>query len=344
MKKKTVKAIVFADRRGEELLPLTETMCVALLPIAAKPLIEHTLDALSIARIRHVILIVSTTDAPQVKAVLGNGERLGVEIDYVLSLGQENPASLLANLNEKLDEPEYLLIRGDLLRSLKIHDFLEHAEQTSSTAHCIALVEGHFSGLCLWRKQISPDPWQWSEILHWQSQNFSHQKVLFPSYHSIVLEGHLSLLDSLASYYQANFDALANHFSTLTLPGYSVKKQLLVGRRSGKVPLLATGIIGNYCHINPKAALNQVIIGDRVIIDQQVELSHTIVFSDTYIGKSVKLQNAIIWGNCWIQLDSDTITLHIAHDLSLANLKQQSLRARIMNRIKRLLKRLPWVN
>jgi len=343
MKKKIVKAIVFADRRGEELLPLTETMCVALLPVVAKPLIEHTLDALSIAHIRQAIVIISAMDEPQIKAVLGDGERLGIEINYVLSQGEENPTTLLTNLYQQLDETEYLLIRGDLLHSLKINDFLKQSEQISTETHPIALIDGYFSGMCLWRKSAFPDAWQESEILHWATlrQNYSHPETFSPSFHPVAMSGYLSLLDSLLNYYQANFAVLANRFPALTLPGYSMKEQLLVGHRSGKVSPQTTGIIGHHCHIAPQACLNNVILGDRVIVDQHAELNNVIVFSDTYIGKSIKLHNTIVWGNCCIQLESETMTFQVIYDLSLADLKKQSLKAIIIKNINRLI---AWVS
>ena len=36
--------IIFADRKGQELLPLTDQTCVALLPLAGKLILEHTLE------------------------------------------------------------------------------------------------------------------------------------------------------------------------------------------------------------------------------------------------------------------------------------------------------------
>jgi NDP-sugar pyrophosphorylase family protein len=344
MKKKIVTAIVFADRRGEELLPLTETMCVALLPIVTKPLIEHTLESLSIARIHQAILIISATDAPRMKAVLGTGERFGLEIEYVINQGQENPATLLTCLDERLGESEYLLVRGDILHSLKINEFLEQSEHLAKTVHHVAMIEDRFAGICLWHRSVSPGSWRGSEILYWE---YLQQNLPFPDdfsalSHSMIMTGYLSFIESLPSYYQANFDVLANRCSALTLPGYRIKEQLLVGHRSSQVPSETIGIIGHRCHVHSQARLNNVIIGDGVIIDKQVELTNVIVFSYTYVGKSLKLRNAIIWGNGYLQLEPESISLQVTHDLSLADLTKHSLKAVFTKGIKGLLARLPW--
>ena len=37
-------AFVFADRVGDTMTPLTDSTCLALLPVAGKPLIDHGLD------------------------------------------------------------------------------------------------------------------------------------------------------------------------------------------------------------------------------------------------------------------------------------------------------------
>ena len=41
-----MKAVIIADRSHPELAPLTEKTCAGLLPVAGKPLIEHTLESL----------------------------------------------------------------------------------------------------------------------------------------------------------------------------------------------------------------------------------------------------------------------------------------------------------
>ena len=69
--------IVLADRKGHELLPLTDNTCVPLLPLAGKAVLAHTLEALIEAGFRQVHIVLSPY-AEQVKEVFGNGERWGL--------------------------------------------------------------------------------------------------------------------------------------------------------------------------------------------------------------------------------------------------------------------------
>lgn len=78
-------ALIFADRIGQELEPLNERTCVALLPVVGKPVLEHTLEALVAAGVREAVVALSPF-ADEVRAVLGDGSRWGMRLDYVCEL------------------------------------------------------------------------------------------------------------------------------------------------------------------------------------------------------------------------------------------------------------------
>ena len=78
--------IIFADRKGQELLPLTDECSIALLPLAGKMVLEHTLDALVGVGIREAHVVLSPY-VEQVKAAFGNGERWGMTLTYSVSRG-----------------------------------------------------------------------------------------------------------------------------------------------------------------------------------------------------------------------------------------------------------------
>lgn len=96
------RVIVFADRTGAELQPLTEECPVALLPIAAKPLLMHCLEDLAMAGLNTVTLVISN-HADMIKSTLGSGARWGLAIDYALSRGEEPPADVLQRLEAPAD-------------------------------------------------------------------------------------------------------------------------------------------------------------------------------------------------------------------------------------------------
>ena len=110
----TMRVLIFADRLGRELEPLTERTCVALLSVVGKPVLEHTLDALVAAGLRRAIIALSPF-ADELRAVIGNGSRWGMRLDFVLTRGEEDPEAV-AERSQSRQDGEFLALRGDILQ------------------------------------------------------------------------------------------------------------------------------------------------------------------------------------------------------------------------------------
>ncbi len=90
------RAIILADRSGAELAPLDQIACPALLEVAGKTVIEYTLEDLSEAGFREAIVVTSSLEA--MRARLGDGERWGIRLRYLLVKADSEPASSLARV------------------------------------------------------------------------------------------------------------------------------------------------------------------------------------------------------------------------------------------------------
>src|ERR1700761_8856021 len=53
-----MRALLFADRPGQALLPLTERACVAMLPVVGKPLVVFAIEDLALAQIHEAFVVV----------------------------------------------------------------------------------------------------------------------------------------------------------------------------------------------------------------------------------------------------------------------------------------------
>lgn len=122
-----MQAFIFADRLGEELKPLTDRTCVALLPVVGKPVLEHTLEALAVAELRRGVIALSPF-AEELRAVIGDGSRWGMRLDYVLTRGEEEPEVVVERCQSRLED-ELLLLRGDVLHGVAFADFLQRASE-----------------------------------------------------------------------------------------------------------------------------------------------------------------------------------------------------------------------
>jgi len=288
-----MRALIFADRLGRELEPLTERTCVALLPVVGKRVLEHTLETLVAAGVRDAVVAISPF-ADQVRAVIGDGSRWGMRLDYVLTQGEEDPGIVVERYQNRISA-EVLALRGDVLHGVALGEFLRRAGEIDGPVVLGRTVDAPVS-LCLNRAtgRNGLEPLRWT----------SEPSAPGPAWPVVELPtGALNRLDSLAAYHRANLDAAAGRFPELIVPGRQVALGLTVGPRSRVSPhSLRQGIafVGSRCRIESNAEFyGEVVIADDVIVDRHAILRDSVVLPDTYIGELVDVQYAI--GGCPIR-------------------------------------------
>lgn len=315
-----MKAIIFADRLGTELLPLTEKLPVALLPIATKPLLEYVLESLLVG-ITEAILVISS-DADLIEAHFQQGQSWKIHLSYMLSRGEESPHEVLSRLGDSLSNGHYLLLRGDVLSNLEVLGFLRQTDKLIK--HCpedMPIIAGTLNGLnagvAFWNKQgFIPD----LDFLSYQNIS-TPQSLPCPT---VEITGKLALLDSLQDFHAANMQVLAGEFNNLDLAGFRASSDLWVGRSSKVSTYNNHGIVGECCRVHPDAhLLKQVALNRHCIVDCGTVLENSVVMPDTYIGKYLDVRNAIVSGNYLIRIDNNSI-IPVVNSFLLTDLKQKT--------------------
>lgn len=108
-----MKGIIAAGGKGTRLYPLTLAVGKPLLPVYDKPMIYYPLYTLMLAGIREIAIICTRNDLSNLKLLLGNGDRFGVRISYIIQEGAKGIAEAFLLAEDFICNDSCCLILGD---------------------------------------------------------------------------------------------------------------------------------------------------------------------------------------------------------------------------------------
>ncbi|OJW73565.1 MAG: glucose-1-phosphate thymidylyltransferase [Candidatus Amoebophilus sp. 36-38] len=136
-----MKGIILAGGNGTRLYPITQSTSKCLLPIYDKPMIYYPLSVLMMAGIRELLIITTPQDQSAYKRLLGNGNQLGININYAIEPYPRGIAAAFMIAEQFIGNNTVSLVLGDnLLHGEGLADILQQATQLQEGA----LVFGYY--------------------------------------------------------------------------------------------------------------------------------------------------------------------------------------------------------
>tara|TARA_B100000131_G_C18102673_1_gene606633 strand:- start:174 stop:1256 length:1083 start_codon:yes stop_codon:yes gene_type:complete len=137
-----MKGLILSGGKGMRLRPLTNTRAKQLVPIANKPILFYCIEQLEAAGITEIGIIIGET-GDEVKAVVGDGSKWGVDISWIPQEAPLGLAHCVLVAREFLGNDDFVMFLGDNMLELEleslVHQFIN--DRNNDSLSCRVLLK-----------------------------------------------------------------------------------------------------------------------------------------------------------------------------------------------------------
>jgi dTDP-glucose pyrophosphorylase len=123
VEQRTNLMIIMAGGKGTRLLPYTKNCPKPMVLLAGKPMLEHIIERGKQEGFNHFVLAINYL-GHMIEEYFGNGESLGVKIDYLREDSPLGTAGALGLLKSRPDEP-FVVTNGDVITDIRYGELLD---------------------------------------------------------------------------------------------------------------------------------------------------------------------------------------------------------------------------
>jgi len=292
-----MNVIIIANRTSPGLSPLSDNECLAMLPIAGKPLLEHTLEA--VARIKPTtVTVVGSRSLASIKRFVGIGAKWGLNL-AVLSSRPNEPVNSLRRKQRDLFEGDVLVVECDRLCGFPLQEFLDETPD-DAVGWFVADTASGDAGLRRYRQPLSATDTETRQL------TLSDMPTVIPMKHYRVYP-----ITTLKEFHEVNLQAAAGDIPNLTSRGRERAIGLTTGFMSKVHPRclqLGKALVGNHCRVASNCILRgRVVINHGVVVDRGTRIEDSVIMDRTFLGENLHVKNAIVEGNTLIRVDTGAV-------------------------------------
>ena len=160
--------VIMAGGLGTRLLPHTENCPKPLLHVAGKPMLEHIIERAKLEGFNHFVISTHYL-GHMIEAHFGNGEYLGVQIDYLREKSPLGTAGALSLLNPLPDAP-FVVTNGDVITDIRYGELLDfHTRHAASATMAVRVHE--------WRHPFGVVQTQGVEIIGFEEKPIARSHI-----------------------------------------------------------------------------------------------------------------------------------------------------------------------
>ncbi len=322
-----MKALFLAGGKGLRLQPLTNTIPKPMVPIINRPLLERTMVHLKKRGITEIVI--STCYQPDyIKGYFGNGEHLGLSIQYIVEDTPLGTGGAIKKAEPQLDDT-FIVFNSDILSDIDIQKMIDLHKSSQAVAtiaatevedpsaygviecdskgYAVSFIEKpkpeHISskfinaGIYIFEPEILKEIANNSAV---SVERETFPKLLAKAKKIAIFKSNDYWIDigTVEKYKQVHIDIMNKKCNLVD--HFLENENIIIGKNvkiDPTVKIEGPVYIGDNVEISANAVIKNSVIGNDTIIGHGSNVIESILWNNVEIGSNVKLINTIVTSN-----------------------------------------------
>jgi NDP-sugar pyrophosphorylase family protein len=339
-----VQVLLLATSETDKLFPVTKETPSPMLPVVDRPLMVYAVESLARQNIKKAFVSLYHL-AGNVEAYFGQGQRWGIELDYLLQREAWGTAGALKWAQSALTKT-FVVIPADAIVDLDIVEIVAQHRKYQSLATVVVHQKGgdNSSVISLNEAQqltvTEGVNWYSTGVYVFETAVLNHipERVPFDIQNELLpilltagiavqgceIQGYWNPMANFQSYQDAQRHILNSAWGNEkalnglpflkhpSLEGNQIAPGIWVGRNhiiDPSVRLLPPVYLGKNCQVGSDVELGpNVVVGSDVVIDDDATVCHSTILDHTYVGQLVNIDRRFVDKNIVIDFDTSETT------------------------------------